>query len=80
MTELSTVCEDLPSSRSTRWITDKKICERYSVCRMTLYRWRRDPKMRFPQPINFNGYNRTQESRLDEFDRRVCESTEARPE
>jgi predicted DNA-binding transcriptional regulator AlpA len=74
MTELTSFSENRTARlQPVRWLPDKKICERYSITRMTLYRWRRDLKMQFPQATDFNGRNRTKESLLDEFDHRLAD-------
>jgi hypothetical protein len=70
MTALTSLSEDRPPHKATRWVTDKTICERYAIHRFTLYRWRRDPTMGFPQAAEINGRNRTREDWLDDFDLR----------
>jgi hypothetical protein len=77
MPELNSLSEDrLNLTKPIRWITDQKICHRYSIGRMTLWRWRHDPNMGFPQPTNFSGhYNRTREDQLDEFDLRRLDAS-----
>jgi predicted DNA-binding transcriptional regulator AlpA len=52
-------------------LPDKKVCERYGVTTMTLYRWDRDPDLAFPRPIKIRNRNYRTESELDEFDARM---------
>lgn len=37
------------------FLTTKQVCERFACVSMTLWRWQRDPKVRFPYPVRVNG-------------------------
>jgi predicted DNA-binding transcriptional regulator AlpA len=51
-------------------IPDHRVKERYQVNAITIWRWTRDPKLAFPQPIRIRGRNYRCEAELDEFDQR----------
>ena len=54
------------------YLSTKQVCERYGdVSTMTIWRWCRDPKMGFPQPIKINRIKFWCEPELDAFDERV---------
>ena len=40
-----------------RLLPERKVCARYGVTPMTLYRWDRDPDLAFPKPIEFRNRN-----------------------
>jgi predicted DNA-binding transcriptional regulator AlpA len=46
-----------------RYLSLRNICERYSITRMTVHRWIKNPGTGFPQPmvINSRNYFRTDE-------------------
>src|SRR5689334_17913111 len=54
----------------TRRLTEPQVCKRYNRSAMAIWRWRRDPKLGFPQAIYINGRKYTDESELDAFDAR----------
>jgi predicted DNA-binding transcriptional regulator AlpA len=55
-----------------RYLNAKQVCARYGdKSTMTLWRWCRDPKLAFPQPIKINRINLWAETDLDAFDARV---------
>jgi predicted DNA-binding transcriptional regulator AlpA len=39
-----------------RYLPARQVWERYGVTEMSLYRWLRDPRMQFPQPIYFGRF------------------------
>jgi predicted DNA-binding transcriptional regulator AlpA len=51
-----------------RLVPDPKVCERYSVTPMTLWRWDRDADLRFPKPTVIRGRKYRDEAELDAFD------------
>jgi predicted DNA-binding transcriptional regulator AlpA len=51
-----------------RLLPDRKVCERYSVSQMTLWRWDRDPQLNFPRAIRIRGRKYRDEGELDAFD------------
>ena len=53
-----------------RYVPDKKICERYDITRVTLHRWRKNPRLGFPAPLVINGQNYNLEHELDAWDAR----------
>jgi len=46
--------------------------ERYHVTDITILRWRKDPALDFPQPIEIRGRNYFAEDALDAFDARMA--------
>ena len=51
-----------------RLLPDHKVCGRYSISPMTLWRWDRDPDLNFPKPIRIRGRKYRDESELNAFD------------
>jgi hypothetical protein len=51
-------------------LPDRKVAKRYGVCRRTLFRWDRNPKLGFPTPLTINGRKYRREAELDAFDAR----------
>jgi predicted DNA-binding transcriptional regulator AlpA len=49
-------------------LPDHKVCERYCVSPMTLWRWDHDPKLNFPRPIRIRGRKYRDQRELDTFD------------
>ena len=47
---------------------DHKVCERYCVSPMTLWRWDRDPQLNFPKAIRIRGRKYRDQGELDAFD------------
>ena len=60
-----------------RLLPERKVCERYGVTTMTLFRWERDPSLGFPRALKIRGRKYRREQELDAFDARQCEVTEA---
>lgn len=56
--------------RPKKLIPNKLVCKRYSVCPMTIDRWRRDPTLGFPPGYRIRERNYQDEAELDEFDER----------
>jgi len=57
-----------------RLLPDRKVCARYGVTQMTLWRWERDPALGFPKAIKIRNRKYRVESELDEFDARMKDS------
>jgi hypothetical protein len=51
-----------------RLLPDHKVCERYCVSPMTLWRWDRDPQLNFAKAIRIRGRKYRDEGELDAFD------------
>jgi predicted DNA-binding transcriptional regulator AlpA len=51
-----------------RLLPDPRVCERYSVTGMTLWRWDHDPNLNFPKPIIIRNRKYRDEAELDAFD------------
>ena len=49
-------------------LPDHKVCERYCVNPMTLWRWDHDAKLNFPRPIRIRGRKYRDQRELDTFD------------
>jgi predicted DNA-binding transcriptional regulator AlpA len=49
-------------------LPDPKVCERYNVTPMTLWRWDHDPDLNFPKPIRIRSRKYRDERELDAFD------------
>jgi hypothetical protein len=54
--------------QSKKLIPDPKVCERYGVTPMTLWRWDHDANLKFPKPTYIRGRKYRDERELDEFD------------
>ncbi len=69
----------LLSADDDRLIPDPKVCERYDISDMTLYRWDRDPDLNFPPPIRINRRKYRKLSALMKWERaRAKQTTERR--
>lgn len=53
----------------TEFLTGPQVAERYKISGMTLYRWLRDPKLAFPQPMVVNRRKFFKESELATWER-----------
>ena len=51
-----------------RLVPDRKVCERYGVTPMTLWRWDHDTALGFPKPVIIRKRKYRLESDLDAFD------------
>lgn len=49
-------------------LPDPKVCERYNVTPITLWRWDHDPDLNFPKPIRIRSRKYRDERELDAFD------------
>jgi len=55
------------------YLTSKQVRARYGdMSDMSLWRWCRDPRMGFPQPVRINRIKFWDEADLDAFDARVA--------
>jgi predicted DNA-binding transcriptional regulator AlpA len=52
-----------------RMLPDPRVCERYGVCAMTLWRWDNNTTLNFPKPIRINGRKYRDESELEAWER-----------
>jgi predicted DNA-binding transcriptional regulator AlpA len=53
-----------------RWARNAALARYLSVTIMTIWRWQRDPKLNFPQPISINDILRTDLNLIDEWMRK----------
>lgn len=56
-------------SARTEYLTGPQVAERYKICGMTLYRWLRDPKLKFPKPMVINRRKFFNENDLSAWER-----------
>ena len=62
---------DAPGALPRRFLSGPRVCERYDICAMTLRRWRRDPRVEFPEPdLSVRGRNSWAEETLIGWERR----------
>jgi predicted DNA-binding transcriptional regulator AlpA len=52
-----------------QYLPRKAVRERYGISAMTLWRWERDVRLRFPKPIVINGRLYQSLSALEEWER-----------
>jgi predicted DNA-binding transcriptional regulator AlpA len=52
------------------FLTQPHLRQRYGVSRMTIYRWQKDSKLEFPQPIEINRINYWRLSEVEQWERR----------
>jgi len=58
------------SSTDRRFLSGPSVCARYDICAMTLRRWRRDPRLEFPEPdLTVRGRSSWREDTLDRWER-----------
>ena len=57
----------IPSTGCSKWLRTKQVAEHLGVSVMTLWRWRRDPKLHFPAGSEVNGIEFTHIDRVDEW-------------
>ena len=55
--------------KGRRYLPDPKVCQRYDVTPMTLWRWDNDPTIGFPKPIRINKRKYRDESDLEAWER-----------
>jgi predicted DNA-binding transcriptional regulator AlpA len=53
------------------WLTARKVCTRFSVSSMGLWRWCHDPRLEFPQPVKIRGRNLWRLADIESFERRL---------
>lgn len=52
-----------------RFIPDPQVAERYGISAMTLWRWDRNPALKFPAPIRINNRKYRDETALVAWER-----------
>jgi predicted DNA-binding transcriptional regulator AlpA len=57
------------NTSSRRYLPDPKVCERYGITSMTLWRWDHDPLVNFPKPIRIKRRKYRDEAELVEWER-----------
>jgi predicted DNA-binding transcriptional regulator AlpA len=57
------------SERERRYLPDPKVCQRYDVHPMTLWRWDHDPNLNFPKPIRIGRRKYRDEHELERWER-----------
>jgi hypothetical protein len=60
-------------------LPERKVCERYGVCTMTLRRWDADPRLEFPKPLVIRQRKYRVEAEIDAFDARMAEKESVSP-
>ena len=55
--------------KDRRLIPDPKVCERYGVTPMSLWRWDHKPELNFPKPIVINRRKYRDEAELEAWER-----------
>lgn len=64
-------------SRDARFLRNKALAEYLGTTVMTIWRWRRDPKLNFPQATEINGVSYTDLDLVDQWMRlRVVDRAE----
>ena len=61
--------DDRDDHEPDRWLSTPAQAAHYNVTCRTIERWRRDPKMGFPQPMTINGRNYTSLKATQAYDR-----------
>jgi hypothetical protein len=51
-----------------KYVPDAKVCQRYGITPMTLWRWDNDPDLKFQPPIRVRGRKYRDAAALDAFD------------
>jgi predicted DNA-binding transcriptional regulator AlpA len=60
-------------------LPDPKVCERYGVTPMTLWRWDHDPALEFPPPIRIKNRKYRNVGKLEAWERkRVAKTVKAK--
>ena len=52
-----------------RYLPDPKVCQRYKITPMTLWRWDHDPDVNFPKPLRIKKRKYRDESELEVWER-----------
>jgi predicted DNA-binding transcriptional regulator AlpA len=52
-------------------VPDPQVVREFGICSMTLFRWTRDPKLGFPQPVKINGRCYRSRREIEEFKQRM---------
>jgi hypothetical protein len=60
-----------PAEPVDKLVPDPQVCEEFGITSMTLWRWSRDPKLKFPQAVQINRRNYRSRRQLDEFKERM---------
>jgi predicted DNA-binding transcriptional regulator AlpA len=58
------------SDPANTFLPDPKVRVRYGVTDMTLWRWSKDPNLKFPQPMKINGRNYRRLAELETWERK----------
>ncbi|PWE52761.1 helix-turn-helix domain-containing protein [Metarhizobium album] len=51
------------------WLNTNSICQRYDITKMTVWRWERDEKLKFPQPMVVNGRKLYRQEDIEAWER-----------
>jgi predicted DNA-binding transcriptional regulator AlpA len=62
-----------------QYLPRPRVAKRYNVNPRTIWRWEKDEKLGFPEPIEINGRRYWIEDKLDEFDRQCARRTAGDP-
>jgi predicted DNA-binding transcriptional regulator AlpA len=62
---------------SPKYLTRSSVRKRYGISNMTLWRWERDPRLKFPKPLEINGRLYQDLSALEEWERSRAVTTAA---
>jgi predicted DNA-binding transcriptional regulator AlpA len=65
-----------PNNPAERYISAAELRQRIPVSDMTIWRWLRDSKMGFPQPVKFGQQNFWWLPTVQEWERQCAEQTE----
>jgi predicted DNA-binding transcriptional regulator AlpA len=59
----------MPDTDQDAFLTGPKVCARYDIHDMTLWRWMRDADLKFPQPLKVNRRNYWRIADLEKWER-----------
>lgn len=62
---------------NTVLLPDRKVCERYGVTKMTLFRWDNKPELNFPKPVVIQKRKYRYLHELEDFERARVKSAVA---
>ncbi len=62
--------DDHDDHEPDRWLSTPALAAHYNVTTRTIERWRRDPRMGFPQAATINGRNYTSLKAVRRYDRK----------